>query len=227
MAKKTTQNRLRALWEKTRYRPYLPGNWWKRWRLSQNYELSFVHLKDMQIAIASGVVPDCENCLEVCCAGPNSIVSLRLSDIARLVDAGLEDYIVRPRLAASPRQLSQHLLSNKNGFDQMFPTLLRDESGTCSLLGKNLSCQAYPNWPISCARYPYALDVVRHIVFFAGGCKYRKKAPSDPRAVSKARYLAHAAVECYNERIKDIIMLSFAEKELTELGLTKYLVKHN
>ena len=56
--------------------------------------------------------------------------------------------------------------------------LARDQTGTCALLTADRTCGAFPSWPLSCARYPYALDLQRRVVFWAKGCGSSTVLPS-------------------------------------------------
>lgn len=47
----------------------------------------------MKVQIEPLRVPDCQNCQNNCCHGVENTVSLRLRDIALLLDHGLEEYI--------------------------------------------------------------------------------------------------------------------------------------
>lgn len=193
--------KLDSLWERARYRHYYPQNWFKLRSLHKRYELDFLRYSDMQIMIPRGRVPDCENCLEICCTGPHSIVSLRLRDIAALIDAGLES----------------HITQGGEG-----PVLTQDKTKTCTLLTKDRLCGAYPAWPISCARYPYAVDARNKVVFYAKGCRSHEQL-SFHEANPRTRNLVQAAIDSYNERIKDILLMNFAQQELREIGLMTHI----
>ena len=86
-------------------------------------------------------------------------------------------------------------------------------------------CSLYPSWPLSCARYPYALDLQSKVVFYAKGCTSTRDSLELPVAEAplRVRALVRAVVDAYNERIKDVILLALAKPELAELGLTQHL----
>ena len=165
--------------------------------------------------VPAGKVPDCDTCLDICCTGPKSIVSLRLRDIAALLDAGLQQHITHERARFA-------ILGNSSIFDTIFPVLAQDRTQTCTLLDENRMCGAYPHWPISCARYPYAVDALNKVVFYAKGCgSYDLLPPYE--VAERTRYLVQAAIESYNERIKDIFLIYFAKTDLEKIGLNQYL----
>ena len=224
----TLTSDLQHLWQKSRYKLYYPSHWRLHLFLRRHYDLQILKPKDVSVAEPHGLAPDCDNCTFLCCTGPNSEVSLRLLDIAKLVDSGFENYITHERVQTiNLRQSTQNLSSARqtlldSTFGQIFPVLKRDKYGSCQLLDKNLKCQAWPNWPLSCARYPYALSVHNCAIFYAKGCRSTKVLPYK-LASNKAKSLVRAALESYNERIRDIVLLHVAKPELQELGLLKYL----
>lgn len=218
-------SQLADLWEQTSRRAKNPRNWIKRWRLSHQFDLDFLRLSEMHIAIPKGKVSNCTACEEICCTGPKAIIHLRLRDIAVLLDQGLAENI---ETARKPDE--QYLVTKSDAekefdeslFAQVFPTLTRDDNGTCKLLSDKLACSVYPHWPLSCARYPFAVDATNKVIFYAKGCNsYEILPPQEPG--TRFGYLVNAAVESYNERVKDIFFLAFAFQELKELGLTQYL----
>lgn len=215
-------NQLETLWKASRFRLYHPRHLGTFFRLHHRFDLQFVRLSQLQIEIPRGTLPDCESCTNICCTGPNAVVSLRLTDIARLIDAGLENHITfrRPLPLHNVSWAAQE--ANWSVFAESFPILKRDKTGTCTLLSEHRSCNAYPDWPLSCARYPYALDVLRKRMFLAQGCTSHRFVNIDD-APGKVKDLVHATLRGYNERVKDIIMLHVALPELLALGFGPYL----
>lgn len=224
----TLTSELQNLWNKSRYKLYHPRNWRTYFFLRRHYDLRILRPKDVSVAEPHGLAPDCDNCAFVCCTGINSEISLRLLDIAKLIDSGLQDFITHDRIKPISLRTSTNSTSParenllNSTFGQLFPVLKRDKYGSCKLLKPDLKCGAWPNWPLSCARYPYALSVQNRAVFYAKGCRSIKVLPYG-LASTKAKALVHAALEGYNERIRDIILLHVAKKELENLGLLKYL----
>jgi hypothetical protein len=223
----TTEKQLRALWDRAQYRVYHPKNWLKLTSLKKQFDLEFIRYKDITIRVPTGKVPDCDTCLEICCTGPNSLVSLRLQDIAALVDAGLDAHITHERQKYGLNVVNHFANAAQKNFAEsvfaeVFPVLTQDRTQTCLLLGEDLKCKGFPAWPISCARYPYAIDAINRVVFYAKGCEsFEVLSPYE--AAGRTRYLVQAAIESYNERIKDILLLHFARDELRDMGLLKYL----
>lgn len=215
---------LDELWKKARMRLYMPRHLFTWLDLSRRFDLHFVRTSELEIAIPRGLVPDCEACVEICCTGPNARVSLRLVDIAALVDAGLEEHIVHEPPAAERLTFGTWAAKELGWsvFSRCFPVLRRDATGTCTLLTEDRLCGAYPAWPLSCARYPYSLDVLHRRLFLAKGCQSHRFVTVDD-VPGKVRGLVEAAVRSYNERIKDIILLHVALEELDALGLLRFL----
>lgn len=216
------------LWERTRFRLHSPRYLWTWLDLRRRFDLRLVRPQSVKVMVPRGLIPDCESCVDICCTGPNAIVSLRLTDIAALVDAGLESAMTheRPageREAASQKQKSwARLEADWSLFHRAFPVLKRDVTGTCSLLTAQRTCGAYPSWPLSCARYPYAFDVLNNRVFLAKGCDSHRELTLDD-VPGSVRRLVDNSVRAYNERVKDVILLHVALEELAALGLVKHL----
>lgn len=211
---------LDALWADARFRLYQPRHVLTWLRLKQQFDLRFVRFSELTLKMPIGAVPDCAACENVCCTGPDAVVSLRLRDIATLLDADL-GHAIGPAPSRDAWQKGQTAASSENAaswFYKGFPALVRDKTGTCTLLGTDLSCTAHPHWPVSCARYPYALNLVDKTVFWARGCEDYTVVPSK-EAPAATRALLKAVVDSYNERIKDLILVHVAPRELHELGL--------
>jgi Fe-S-cluster containining protein len=223
---------LEELWKKAKGRVYQPGYLVKTFRLRRYFELRSIQLHEVKVEILKSQVPDCDNCVDICCTGPNAVVSLRLSDIARLVDAGLSQHIVRPRPDATDEGKVQgkrlpvfsrasHDLK-ESLYSRVFPVLSRDKTGTCTLLDENRLCGAYPGWPLSCARYPFALDADNKRMFWAAGCGEKTLLPATETA-GRVRDLVEACLRSYNERIKDVVLLHVALPELFDMGFFEFL----
>jgi Fe-S-cluster containining protein len=215
---------LENLWREARHRLFHPKRVLTWFSLRRRFDLRFMRPQEVKVLVPRGTVPDCESCTDICCTGPNAVVSLRLADIARLVDKGLDRFIVHERPPAPPvKAMSWARYEMETSvFAQMFPVLARDATGTCLLLDENLRCTAFPAWPVSCARYPYALDALRREVFLAKGCRSHRLVTLDDAPGSVVK-LVDASVRAYNERIRDIILVHTALPELHMLGLTRHL----
>lgn len=214
---------LEGLWDRVRYRLYTPRFVWRWLDLRRRFELRFVRTRSVKVMVPRGLLPDCDSCMDLCCTGPNAIVSLRLSDIAALRDKGLDRHIIARDVTLDEDSATwARAEAEWSVFHQMFPVLQRDVTGTCALLTEERLCSAYPSWPWSCARYPYALDLLNDRVFLAGGCGSHREMTLDD-APGSVRRLVDAAVRGYNERVRDVILLGVAMEELHELGLLAHL----
>ena len=213
-----------ALWPVARARMLAPKNLWRAFKLSRRFDLRFVRASGLKVRLPAYTIPDCDSCTDLCCTGPNAVVSLRLVDIARLLDHGLADAIdVPPRslpVVESPTDARRRL--ERSLFVDTFPVLRRDATGTCTLLTEGRQCSAWPHWPLSCARYPFSVDVDNGVLFWASGCQSTRTVTIDD-APDSVRSLIDAAVDSYNERLRDIVRLSFALDEVRALGLDRYL----
>ncbi len=195
-------------------------------RLRRRFDLRPLRIDGLKLAIPTGQVPDCESCVELCCTGDDAIVSLRLRDVAKLMDLKREDLVSHER--PSPTSTAKKPLTwarqsaDESVFHRAFPVLARDATGTCMALNDERQCGLWPRWPMSCARYPYALDRYHGVIFYARGCRSTRTAPVEEAPLA-VRRLVRATVDAYNERLKDIMLLAFCRPELAALGLMTHI----
>lgn len=214
---------LAELWPVARGRLYRRGYLLRTLALRRRFHLRLLRVGELKVAMPTGQTPDCESCVDLCCTGPNAIVSLRLRDIAALTDAGLERFIASDRPSVDVKAPTwARREADGSVFHRAFPVLARDATGTCSLLTEERTCGAFPSWPLSCARYPYALDLRAKVVFWAKGCTTTTILPA-AAAAPRVRALVRAVVDGYNERVKDAVRLALAREELASLGLLKHV----
>ncbi len=179
--------------------------------------------RGVRIVGPPGKINDCTGCTDICCIGPRSTVLLRLRDIATLIDIGREDLISQDKPRFSTAEIAQRPALRRHvgssGWD-IFPVLAQNSMGACAALTLDGKCEIYPNWPLSCARFPYALHNNFREVFFSRRCDSFWVRPDAEQPV---RDMAQAAVDAYNERIKDLVLLEYAAEPLTKLGLVRHL----
>jgi Fe-S-cluster containining protein len=221
-----TERALDDLWRAERARFWRIGNLATIVRLRRRFSLRTLRAAELKVAIPRGQVPDCDNCVDVCCTGPNAVVSLRLRDIAALKDRGLTDHITFERPPSPSPSMTKMTWARREAdsavFARAFPVLARDATGTCRFLDEQRLCSAWPSWPLSCARYPYALDLQAGVVFYAKGCTSTRTAAYD-EAPARVRALVDAVVESYNARVRDVVLLAVARDALAELGLLSFV----
>src|SRR5436309_3554781 len=88
------EHALRSLWTpRVRRRLLHPAHWGDYVYLRRHYDLKEMRSDELQLDMSAGRLPDCEQCEDVCCAGPMRVVLLRLVDVAALIDAGLGGYV--------------------------------------------------------------------------------------------------------------------------------------
>jgi len=219
---------LEALWAEISPHFYSLENIVRMLRLRRRFDFKPASLNGLKVAIPTGKVPDCDNCLDLCCTGPNAIVSLRLKDIAGLVDLGREDLLSwsRPPPLPTKDAKRQHTWARREAdgsiFHRAFPILARDKTGTCMALTEDRLCGLWPSWPTSCARYPYALDIKNNVVFYAAGCQSTRIAEMTEAPVA-VRRLVRASLDAYNQRLRDVLFLAFARERLADLGLLQWV----
>ena len=219
---------LNALWFEISPHFYSLENIVRMLRLRRRFNFKPASLTGLKVAIPTGKIPDCDNCLDLCCTGPDAIVSLRLRDIAALHDLGRDDLLSWSRPPPLPKKEAkkQHSWARRAAdgtiFHRAFPVLARDKTGTCMALTEDRLCGLWPSWPLSCSRYPYALDIKNNVVFYAAGCQSTRIAEMTEAPVV-VRRLVRASIDAYNERLRDVLFLAFARERLDALGLLKWV----
>lgn len=222
----SVENAVRGLWTPSvRARLWQPRHWLDQVRLRRGYMWQELTANELTMDFGVGTLPDCETCEDVCCTGPTRVVLLRLVDIAALVDAGLQDHMTleKPTFSREELQASPGLWDMVHSHAwQVMPVLKQDATRTCSLLTADNRCGAWPSWPLSCARFPYALDIAHTRVFYAKSCNSVTRDFSRTGRKQEAA-LVDAVVDAYNQRLRDAVLLTVARAELRALGLDRYL----
>jgi Fe-S-cluster containining protein len=176
--------------------------------------------------VPPATIPDCEACTDTCCAGIENLVSLRLVDVASLIDLDRTDLIAKekPRFPESMLKDRPHLAELMESLLWRTLPVLRQvgESRVCAALGADRKCTIHPRWPTSCERFPYSLAAARRQVSWGSRCRWEKKGEA---LEARSRELADAAVAAYNERVRDAVLLHHARPELDALGIGAFLVK--
>jgi Fe-S-cluster containining protein len=196
--------------------------------LRASFDLDLLAPERIARRIPKGQVPDCPNCQDVCCAGIENVVSLRLRDIAVLIDIDRTDLISTkkprfPRSMLASRPVLQELVASE--LFQTLPVMKQvGEMRICAALTDDLRCSIHPSWPLSCERFPYSLSAIRKEVVWGRRCQSRREAPDhEPRAAQMFR----ASIETFNERVRDAVLLHHARAELEELGIGRFLTAPN
>lgn len=223
-----TVEALDRLWNEVAARPlWAGGRFFLYLRLRRSMRLKMVEAKDLVSIVPEGKVNDCSACTEICCIGHEQTVSLRFRDIATLVDVGRVDLMTKKKPVFGAELLAEKpALARTVASDawSRFPVLAQNSFGACRALSDDGKCTLYPYWPTSCARFPYALDVEAYEITYSQRCRsFWIRDDAGPKVTA----MKVAAVAAYNERIKDLVLLAYAPKQLEELGLTQYLVSEN
>jgi Fe-S-cluster containining protein len=219
-----TVDALNALWSEVSSRPlWASPNFFRYLKLRWRMRLAPVRAERLKILAPRGKVNDCASCTDICCIGPRSTVSLRFRDIATLIDIGRTELITheKPNFATDDRRghpALERTLHSTNW--QRFPVLQKNSFGACAALTDEGKCGIYPHWPLSCERFPYALDVDASLVFYSSRCRSFWIRDGEQGRVEQMKAAAAAG---YNERIKDLVLLAYAPERLERLGLTRFL----
>lgn len=195
-------------------------------KLRASFEVDLVSPKKIASKIPAGTIPNCAACEDLCCAGLENVVSLRLSDVAGLMDIGRTDLMTKKK-----PNFPKNMLRNRPGLyevvgSELWRTLpvLRQigESRICAALTPDLKCSLHPHWPTSCERFPYTLSARKRTVSWGTRCPERQCAPEH---YERSQELTAAAISAYNERVKDAVLLTHAKDELDALGIGAWLTR--
>lgn len=217
---------LDALWAKHRsgWRRLLSRGIVTELSLRASFDLDLLVPTRIANTIASGTIPDCASCDDICCAGLENVVSLRLVDVARLIDAGRTDLIAtkKPRFPESMFRTRPALYELMGS--ELYRTLpvLRQitDRRICAALQPDMTCGLHPHWPLSCERFPYSLSAVRRRIVWGERCGSKVR---DPEHAERSEALAAAAVKTFNERVRDAVLLAHARPALDAMGIGAFL----
>ncbi len=178
-------------------------------------------LKPSDLALDIGIwrgfpIPDCKNCRGRCCAKQ---LDLRLFDIARFMDNGLDEFIEGTFELFAEYYLS--VLHGKSGVKQPFPHIDPAVGSIyCRFLDEEYKCSIYEARMSSCRAFP--LGVVRDrdgdvsLQWFGDQCIIT----SDESIFWR---LVNNAVLNWNEGVKNQLLLMNAQDQLRDMGFGKYL----
>lgn len=190
-------------------------------RVTWRYASRRLHRRNLLLNVEPGTVPDCKQCTETCCAGPH-LVSLRLVDIARMVDAGLDWALVAVDGAARELVYVDHpelrAAEQRDAF-RFFPVLKQIDKHCVFYERQNGRCAIHPLRPLACRAYPYRLSDDLDAIRTSTGCKSRRLDGTSEEMAA----LADAVVNNYDQKLRDHIMLDQARPVLKELGLLDLL----
>ncbi|MCC7386994.1 MAG: YkgJ family cysteine cluster protein [Deltaproteobacteria bacterium] len=192
--------------------------------LRASFDLDLLAPARIANRVPRGTIPDCERCQDICCAGVENVISLRLRDIALLIDIGKAGLIRKqkprfPEHLLRTRPMLQELVASE--LFRTLPVLEQvGEDRRCAALSEDLRCSLHPHWPLSCERFPYSLSAIRRQVIWGTRCQSKR---SGPEHVERGDALFRAAVETFNERVRDAVLLAHARPTLDALGIGAFL----
>jgi Fe-S-cluster containining protein len=219
---------LDALWDlhRSRWRRLLSPRMVRELTLRASFDVDLIAPRRIANTIPKGTIPDCEACPNVCCAGLENVVSLRLRDVAQLIDLGRTDLMTKqkpnfPRWMLTQRPYLAELVAST--LWRALPVMRQvGDMHVCVALGRDMKCTLYPRWPTSCERFPYTLSAARRQVHWGTRCPVKKQ---DPAYEARSEALFQASISAYNERVRDAVLLAHAPKALDELGLGAWITK--
>lgn len=220
----TKREELEALWRETTATPlWMPPRFLRWLRLARRVNLKPLLRRDVRVEGPRFGVSKCSVCTDNCCIGKRNTVSLRLVDIATLVDVGRTDLIRRdkPAISESERISSARARFLASDAYKLFPVLRQDDRDRCVALDDRNRCTLRPHWPLSCARFPYSLDLDAKEIFYSPRC------PSydivETKEEPRVKTMIDATLGAYNERIRDFVLVEMAPRGLERIGLLEWL----
>ncbi len=176
--------------------------------------------------IPKGTIPDCASCDDICCAGLENVVSLRLVDVAMLIDIDRTDLMSKqkpnfPKAWLRTRPMLYELVGSE--LWRALPVMRQvGEHRICAALTPDLRCGIHPSWPTSCERFPYTLSAARRQVTWGTRCPSKQLGPEHEQ---RSEQLFQSSIVAYNERVKDAVLLAHAREELDALGIGAWITK--
>jgi hypothetical protein len=157
-----------------------------------------------------------------------NVVSLRLTDVALLMDIDRTDLMARkkpnfPAHMMRTRPALRELVASE--LWRMLPVLVQlGEERVCAALSPDRRCSIHPHWPSSCERFPYTLSAMRSEVIWGRRCQPKK---TGDEWVERSKQLYRSTIDAYNKRVMDAVLLTHARAELDALGIGKWLIARN
>lgn len=211
-------NRYRSRWRRLLHRPV------QELALRASFDVNEVSLRRYANRVPKGTIPDCPSCTNLCCAGLENLVSLRLTDVATLLDLDRPDLMTKKKPRFSPRMMERRPALFELMGSELWRTLpVMRQVGPerrCAALTDDDRCSIHPHWPLSCDRFPYTMVGGRKVVW-GTRCPSRQQ---DIDFERRRHQMFARAIDVYNERIKDAVLLHHARDELEALGFGPYLV---
>lgn len=218
---------LDGLWQNYRqsWKRLLSAGMMKELVLRASFDPGIVAPWRIANAVPKGTVPDCPACTNICCAGVENVVSLRLRDVAMLIDIGRTDLMSKAKPNFPSWMLHDRPLLKELVVSELWRALpvMRQEGDlqACAALDLDtLKCSLNPNWPTTCERFPYTLNMGRKQVVWGSRCPSKDQAP---KHLERSEALFDATINAYNERVKDAVLLAHARPALQTLGLADWI----
>jgi hypothetical protein len=223
-----TSERLEAVWRryKSAWKRLLSPRAITELQLRASFDIDLIAPWRIANKIPKGTIPDCASCDDICCAGLENVVSLRLVDVAMFIDMDRTDLISKkkpnfPKAWLRTRPMLHELVGSE--LWRALPVMRQvGEHRICAALTPDLRCGIHPNWPTSCERFPYTLSAARRQVTWGTRCPSKQFAPEhEPRS----EQLFESSIVAYNERVKDAVLLAHAKDDLEALGIGAWITK--
>ena len=220
-------NGLAALWDRYRskWRRLFSTKMIAELELRASFDVDTLNPFWIANKIPKGTIPECRRCPDICCAGLENVVSLRLKDVAMFVDMERTDLMSRKK-----PNFPAHMLRSRPALHELvaselwrtLPVLVQlGEERVCAALSPDNLCSIHPQWPSSCERFPYTLAAIRREVVWGRRCPVQQ---TGPQHVERSRELFRATIDAYNLRVMDAVLITHARKELDELGIGRWLI---
>jgi Fe-S-cluster containining protein len=216
------QAALQSEW-RTHVRPRT-REWWRILQhlgVRRRYDLRFLRPDDLTVDVLGPA--GCSRCDDTCCAAPHQ-VSLRLFDVARLLDAGLGEAMVSPRWSARAdwhAQAPELAWVERQDSFRHFPVLRQTEQGVCVFLDAQGQCVIYPLRPLACQRFPYVLGPRLDRVVVSHGCDVARQ--GRPLSSAETETVLASVLAHHRAKVLDLLWLAYGRPELVALGYGEWL----
>jgi len=165
-----------------------------------------------------------QSCQSRCCKNDGRRFVL-LSDLTRLIQAGLEKYVHGKYPSA---EVAQNLLSRPNDIDyyreHYVMPYLENKNHQCVFLNSDYSCQIYENRPSVCRVYPFSIQTQLQKAQIS--TRANKLCPSNAKGPVDEKFLEQMAIDLTKDAkaIKETLsLLAFQREALTQRGFSPWL----
>lgn len=178
----------------------------------------------------ASMAPNCKQCQKKCCENIIGRINLSLSDIAELMDNGLENAIegdYKGFILMLDKYLETGDMSAFNIIDlsdnetsgiKFKPSIKKNDDLACYFY-KNGKCSIYKNRPLSCRLFPHQYQHETKTLILDKNCESLRTFKSE----NESNNAIKSCINLENALNKDISLLMLHRDALDTIGFCKYL----